>query len=279
VFDRSSSADPASAGNDPAARPPGLGEQLGRTRKAFFGLIGAHSRLAKAEFSEIADQFKRVVLLAAIALGLLFLAGITLGVGLMLWLGEWLYGSIGWGALNGALLLIAVGAMVLLGIVDMSWKRCGTALLVAAVFAVAVAFIVGLDWNWIGETRFAGFATSFRPVILAVASGAAVLAVLCGVLGGYLGRAKGVALGLILGAVLGALFGLLGAAHPGPRVGAALGLAIGLLAWSIWAAVLVFRHGVDLDALKARFMPTQTIETTKETIEWVRSQMPLARKR
>ena len=32
------------------------------------------------------------------------------------------------------------------------------------------------------------------------------------------------------------------------------------------------------DSLKARFTPSQTIETTKETIEWVREQTPLGRK-
>jgi hypothetical protein len=40
----------------------------------------------------------------------------------------------------------------------------------------------------------------------------------------------------------------------------------------------VARRGVDTDALKARFIPTATIETTKETIEWVREQTPLGRK-
>jgi hypothetical protein len=40
----------------------------------------------------------------------------------------------------------------------------------------------------------------------------------------------------------------------------------------------VFRHGIDMGKLKDRFVPVQTIETTKETIEWVREQMPLGRK-
>ena len=32
--------------------------------------------------------------------------------------------------------------------------------------------------------------------------------------------------------------------------------------------------GVDIDELKARFTPTQTIETSKETLEWLQSKMP-----
>jgi len=48
--------------------------------------------------------------------------------------------------------------------------------------------------------------------------------------------------------------------------------------WLIVAVVLVFRHGIDTAKLRKRFVPEQTIETTKETIEWVREQMPLGRK-
>ena len=42
--------------------------------------------------------------------------------------------------------------------------------------------------------------------------------------------------------------------------------------------MIVFRNGIDKEKLRARFVPDQTIETTKETIEWVREQMPLGRK-
>ena len=36
----------------------------------------------------------------------------------------------------------------------------------------------------------------------------------------------------------------------------------------------IARTGVDLDDLKARFYPTQTIETSKETLAWLQSKMP-----
>ena len=36
----------------------------------------------------------------------------------------------------------------------------------------------------------------------------------------------------------------------------------------------IARTGVDVEALKARFTPTQTIETSKETLEWLQSKMP-----
>jgi hypothetical protein len=268
VFNRSSSADPEAAGQDRDARPPGLGKQFGRTRGALLGLIGSHLRLARTEFSEIGDQLKRVAMLAGIAFALLFLAGMTLALGLLLWLGDWVFGSIGWGALDGALLLIAAAVLVLLAVVDLSWIRATVALLVAVAIGVAVGLIVGLDWKRIADP----------PLIPAVLAGAATLAVLGGLLGAYVRQLWAAALGVVLGAILGALLGALGAVHPGPQVCAAVGLTFGLLIWPTWTAVLVFRHGVDFDKLKARFWPTATIETTKETIEWVRAQMPLARK-
>ena len=36
----------------------------------------------------------------------------------------------------------------------------------------------------------------------------------------------------------------------------------------------VARTGVDVEALKARFIPIQTIETGKETLEWLQKRMP-----
>jgi hypothetical protein len=78
--------------------------------------------------------------------------------------------------------------------------------------------------------------------------------------------------------VLGALLGLLTAIALGPRVGAAVGVTVALLIWIAMMARTVASEGVDTDALKARFMPTTTIDTAKETIEWVREQSPLGRK-
>jgi len=57
----------------------------------------------------------------------------------------------------------------------------------------------------------------------------------------------------------------------------ALAIFVFELVAPILAAILVLR-AADFGELKNRFIPTQTIETTKETIEWVREQMPLGRK-
>jgi len=39
-------------------------------------------------------------------------------------------------------------------------------------------------------------------------------------------------------------------------------------------ATLAYRHGVDTEQLKDRFYPSQTIETSKETLEWLQTRMP-----
>ena len=36
----------------------------------------------------------------------------------------------------------------------------------------------------------------------------------------------------------------------------------------------VARDRIDVEALKLRFTPTQTIETSKETLEWLQKRMP-----
>jgi F0F1-type ATP synthase assembly protein I len=60
-------------------------------------------------------------------------------------------------------------------------------------------------------------------------------------------------------------------------VSIALSLTLFLIVVPVLGAFLVLRHA-DMEALKDRFIPKQTIETTKETVEWVREQMPLGRK-
>jgi phosphate/sulfate permease len=88
----------------------------------------------------------------------------------------------------------------------------------------------------------------------------------------------GAAVGLAIAAAVGG--GVLGALLGVPMswgISIAVGLAVFLILYSILAAILVLRKA-DFAELKNRLLPNQTIETTKETIEWVREQMPQGRK-
>ena len=44
------------------------------------------------------------------------------------------------------------------------------------------------------------------------------------------------------------------------------------------AGAFAANGGIDLEALKARYIPQATIDTTKETIEWAQSRMPGGRR-
>jgi uncharacterized membrane protein YqjE len=268
LADRSSSNDSSSDSGAAGAagakasegRAPGLGEQFGRTRAALIGLVRSHINLARAEFSEIADEIKRAAALGGIALLLLFL-------------GETIFGSMGWGVLDGSELLLCAVVLLILAIIDLSPARAFTAFIVALGTGLVVTGLLLVDWAYISHHN-AGMP---EPIVLAIVAGAVVIGALGAVLASPFGRGPAIA-AFVAGVVVGVLLGWLASAGPGPRVASAIGVAALLLFWPIVAAVMVFRHGIDMAKLKSRFVPEQTIATTKETIEWVREQMRLGPK-
>jgi hypothetical protein len=276
LADRSASSDSSSGSAPKGARggeAPGLGEQIGRTRSALRGLIVAHADLAKAEFAEIGGEIKRAAALGGLALLMLFLAGILIVVGLTLFVGEAVFGSIGWGLLHGTELLVGGAALLIFAVIDLGWWRAAAAFIVALGVGLAVFGLLAVDWSWVSY-RYSGMPSS---IALAAVAGAVLAGALGMILGSAFGRGPAM-IGLVVGVACGLLLGLLGSAGPGLRVASAAGVAAFLLFWPTVAAVFVFRHGIDTETLRARFVPEQTIETTKETIEWVREQMPLGRK-
>jgi hypothetical protein len=193
-------------------QPPGLRDQLGSTINAAKRLGRAHVDLAKAEAGEIAGEVGKLIALIALALGFLFAVGILIAVGVPLFLAEWLLGSMGWGVLLGAFLLLDLALITVLVALGYSRGRLSFAFLVAVVVGAAVGALL---WAWTEVPR---------------------------------------------------------------TVDVALGIWVGLIAWPILAGIGVARKGIDGEAFKQRFMPDQTIELTKETIEWVRARTPLAPK-
>jgi hypothetical protein len=265
-----------------SGRPPGIREQLGATIEAGKRLVWAHIDLAKAEAGEILDEVKRMVALAAVALVLLFVTGLLLAIGLALFLGEWLFGSIGWGVVLGTFLFLDLAAIALLLALGVRGARLGSSLGIAAVIGIAVGVVLGFDlahrgWTSLGDSTAPTLDPSTRPLLVAVVA----LAIIGGVLGLVAGlrRGSGASIGgLVGGAILGALLGLLSSVTIPGTVGAALGVWVALIAWPVLAGRDVLRTGIDGEAIRQRFMPDQTIELTKETIEWARARPPLAPK-
>lgn len=219
-------------------------------------------------------------MLVGVALVALVLLGILLPVGLTLFLGEWLFGSLGWGLLHGTLFLLAVALVAAFGAFGSSGGSVGRGVIVALLIGVVVGILVALDlpnaaWARLGESAGLGVDPSVRPLVVGVIvlalAGALLGAVIAAGVGGS-GAALG---GLFGGAVLGAFLGAFSAITFGVQAGAAVGVSAGLIAWPVISGIGLARTGMDMEALKARFWPSVTIDTAKETIEWVRSQSPL----
>ena len=244
------------------------------------GLVAAHVALAKAELADVLDEIKGVAVLSGVAIGALILAGLLFGVGIFLFLAEWLFGSIGWGVLHGPLFLTGVAIAAVLAALGYGGGRIGLNLGLAVLIGIVVGVVLGLDltnraWSAFGDTIATGVSADIRPLVVASAS-LAVLGGLLGLLAGARGGGVGGAIvGLLAGAICGALLGALTAVALGPRVGAAIGVTVALIAWPALMGIGVARTGIDTDKLKDRFYPKTTIDTTKETIEWVRKRTPL----
>ncbi len=64
-------------------------------------MVRAHIELAKTEANEIKDEILRTLALGGLAAIALIFVVFLLLIGLFLFLGEWLFGSLGWGVLLG----------------------------------------------------------------------------------------------------------------------------------------------------------------------------------
>lgn len=264
--------------------PPGIRTQVGATFDAGKRLVSAHVDLAKTELGEIVDEVKRMVALGAAAIGILILAAMLLFIGGILFLGEWLFGSIGWGVLLGFLLFLDIALLLLLAALDVSGKRIATALLIGVALGVGVGLVLGFDvlhqgWRALGDNIAAGAIPDepTRTVVTAVV-GLALVAGVIGLIGGIRSGGKGAVAGFIGAAVIGAVIGWISSVPISAQVGAALGVLVALIAWPVLAGLDVMRTGVDTAALGNKFKPDETINLTKETIEWVRARTPLVPK-
>lgn len=261
--------------------PPGLRAQIAAVVGAVRRFITAHVALAKAEISEIAAQVGRLVGAGCAAVTLAILAATLLGVGGILFLGEWIFGSIGWGVLHGVLLLLDLGFLLILIGLRVEGGRIGRAMLGGLLIGVAIGLALGLGWSNLGWSALAdglvpAWDAESRPLLVAL-----LVSVVIGAVAGAGAAARGrrsVGGGLAAGVAAGVALGLLTAWAPGGRVGAAVGFTAFLVAWPLISGLDLARTGIDVEAMKARFVPQTTIDTFKETAEWLRAQTPLGPK-
>lgn len=242
---------------------------------AVLGFLRAHVDLAKADAEEIKGEVTRAAALAAAAVACLILLAFLVPIGGLLFYGDWVFGSLGWGLLHGTELLL--GSVVAAALIAIRVPGLGKDAVIAVVLGAVVAVVLGLSlpnqlFRAIGEASNVGV----DPAVLPLAVGVLLLAVIGGVVGLVIGARAGdsasAALGgLAAGVLLGALLGAFLSITFGRRVGIALGVTAFLAAWPILMGMRVQRQGIDLEELKGRFWPQMTIDTTKESIEWAKA--------
>ena len=260
----------------------GLGEQFGRLRGAVVGLIRAHVDLARTELSEIAGKVSRMVGLVGLAIALLLFALLLLSVGLPLFLGEWLFGSMGWGIIHGLLLAVGMAAMAIAAALGASGRGIWLPALSGVVVAIAVGLFLGSTLAFRGSAELAAWGESnlridlpsgWDILVAGAAGGALIGAVLLLVVGLVLRRSVRAVPGLLLdGAVVGGILGgIVGAAEYTWQVGLAIGITMGLVIWL--AATVAGMTGLDPTTRFRGLTPTTTIDTARETWEWVRARI------
>lgn len=254
---------------------PGVRQQFGNTRRAAKALATSHVALARAELGDILGLAKTLGIIGGVALGVALFTGTLAYTGAWLFLGEWLFGSIGWGLAHGV--LFGVGILVMLGLLFVGAGAGSSvrAFLISAVIGVLVALLLGSNVipNAVRQLT-AGTTLPFDlpPTLwLGPIIGLVVFALIGLLMGARMAGAKGAIGGLLAGAIVGLALGLLFGRHHSWRVAIAAGIAVALLLWSVLQALFA-RDRIDMGARFAGLKPTETIETAKETKEWLGQQ-------
>ncbi len=145
---------------------------------------------------------------------------------------------------------------------------------------MVLAVVLGLAltnqaWTQVGDSSGVNVEAGVRPLAVALVV-LAIVGALLGLLWGVRRAGlRGGVIGIVVGIVIADLVGAASAVRFGTGPGVAMGIAIGLGAWIALVIGALQRHGFDGEKFMARFIPRQTIDTTKETIEWVRERTPL----
>ena len=162
---------------------------------------------------------------------------------------------------------------------------CSVSTLVGIVATVlAGLWVFNRLWEAIGVAVAPALDPATRPLVVGMVVGA-VLGALVGLVGGTQtrGRSVGGIIGsaiasLIVGGLAGAALGAFSAITFSWQVAVALGIAVLLATWMVLCALEFRRGGIDMEAWGRKFYPTQSIETAKETMEWLRERTPLGPK-
>ncbi len=267
-----------------SAAGSGVRYEVGRARAALRRMIDAHVALAKAEIGLIADRAKVALGFIAAAVALVIFAALVATVGTPLFLGEWIFGSIGWGILHAVLFALSVAIALVMLALEVSRAWVARSLVLAAIVGVLVGafFLFNLPhaaWAAIGDQVDAQTSVridgAYRPLVVAVVIGLVAGAVVGLVVGAWRGRRFSAAIGGLLGG--GIAFAALCAFTAisfSVECAAGVGVAIALAIWPLFVTRPIVDGSYDWDALAARYWPGLTVETVRTTIAEVKLRLP-----
>ncbi len=233
-------------------------------------LLTAHRDLLRAELAVTGREIGIVIGLAVAALALSLLAVALLYVGTWLFLGEWLFGSIGWGVLHGTLFTAGMVAPIGLNLAG-GWTGAvvrGAAAGVIVTVGLSLLFGINLARNAAvaaGEQLEAGLV--LEPAVLPTLAGLVAGGLTVGLVLFLRGLRAGGAIGWLIGGVLlGGLVGLvLGSITFDWKGAVAVALTFGLLTWIGVPVYLAVKRGFDPAARYDPLVPRESIASLGHT--------------
>lgn len=250
-------------------------------------MLDAHITLLRAELQIAGQELGIIVGLAVGALALAAIISILLYVGSFLFLGEWLFGSMGWGIIHGTLLPAAIIGFIGINLAGGDVRAYGWGALVGLIVGVALSALLltnvgneAAEWGSrllrenIGEDALP-FGEQWVATLVGLAVGAIIAAIVALLIGW---RAKWqygspVALtvaGLIIGGFVGAIYASTRYDAPDGVIGFAI--MIGLLTWIIAGILLAARKGFDPEARYVNLIPRESIAAFERSREFLTEQ-------
>jgi len=251
-------------------------------------MLDAHITLLRAELQIAGKELGIIVGLAAGALALAAIIGILLYVGSALFLGEWLFGSMGWGIIHGTLLPVAIIGVIGVNLGGGDVRAYGWGALVGLIVGIALSVLLltnsgneGAEWGSrllresIGED-----ALPFGPEWVATLTGlvvGAIIGAIAALLAGWrlhwrFGSPVLLSVvGLAVGGFIGAIYASTRYEAPDGVIGFAI--MIGLLTWIIAGLALAARRGFDPEARYANIMPRESIASFEKTRDFLMEQL------
>lgn len=262
-------------------------QAFGTLKGGLRGLIGAHRELLMAEVKEAGKQVAIIAGLAGVAMVLSLLAGILLYVGSLLFLGEWLFGSIGWGVLDGFLLTMCFVVPIGLNLAGGWWgdwvRGLATGLVVGIVIGIVLSTnVLHNSAVWLAQQLQPSLSIDFTWLVWLTP--AVVVGLAIGVVGFALGLRKGgwrVGLGLFV-VVFILSFPFVGfyAATPfSTQVAAAFAVTFWLILWMALSAVFAVRRGLNPKKRYDKLVPRESMAQFAATRAYLEQQWQRQRKK